>query len=80
MEKWASVMGPLLCVRTDVGGTQILAQKFFSAETPTYVYSKWSARRGDHFEPYILGSTPCVCIFFASHFLQSQLASSPGMH
>ena len=42
-QKWASVPGPLFCVRTDVAakgaGTQILAQKNFFATkfSPTYV-------------------------------------------
>ena len=42
-QKWASVPGPLFCVRTDVAtkgaGTQILARKFFFTKkfSPTYV-------------------------------------------
>ena len=42
-QKWASVLGPLFCVRTDVAtegaGTQILAWKnFFTKKfSPTYV-------------------------------------------
>ena len=43
-QKWASVPGPLFCVRTDVAtkgaGTQILARKIFFQEfffSPTYV-------------------------------------------
>ena len=42
-QKWASVPGPLFCVRTDVAakgaGTQILARKIFFHEkcSPTYV-------------------------------------------
>ena len=42
-QKWASVPGPLFCVRTDVAtkgaGTQILARKVFFTKKfpPTYV-------------------------------------------
>ena len=51
LEKWASVLGPLFCVRTDVGaGTQILARKRFFTPSPPHicVVKMISAMWGSH--------------------------------
>ena len=49
-QKWASVPGPLFCVRTDVAakgaGTQILDRKASSTENPVLVIAEGSRARG----------------------------------